>query len=105
MGLPVRRVWMIEHGLALFPGWQLARQAHRRRLERVDFMGAIASVERAELGEGELDVLSWLSAEWWEQGAPLDGVTRFTWYRLGHDMGAASPAAATPRSFTARWTT
>lgn len=61
-------------------------------MERVDFMGAIASVERAELGEVELDVLSWLTAEWWEQGAPLDGVTRFTWYRLGHDMWGVDPS-------------
>jgi len=42
-------------------------------------MGAIASVKRAELGEVELDVLSWLTAEWWAQGASIDGVTRFTW--------------------------
>jgi hypothetical protein len=83
---------MLERGLALFPGWQVARQAHRGRLERVDFMGAIASVERAELGEVELDVLSWLTAEWWDQGAPLDGVTRFTWYRLGQDMWGAEPS-------------
>jgi hypothetical protein len=92
MGLPVRRVGMLEQGLALFPGWQIARQPHRGRLERVDFMGAIASVERAELGEVELDVLSWLTAEWWEQGAPLDGVTRFTWYRLGQDMWSSEPS-------------
>jgi hypothetical protein len=39
-----------------------------------------------------LDVLSWLTAEWWEQGASLDGVTRFTWYRLGHDMWGSEPS-------------
>ena len=36
--------------------------------------------------------MSWLTAEWWDQGGPLDGVTRFTWYRLGHDMWGAEPS-------------
>lgn len=83
---------MLERGLALFPGWQVRYQPHRGRLERVDFMGAIASVQRAELGEIELDVMSWLTAEWWSQGAPLDGITRFTWYRLGRDMWGSAPS-------------
>jgi hypothetical protein len=91
MGLPERRVGMLERNLALFPGWQLGSQPHRDRIERVDFLGAIASVERAQLGEIELDVLSWLTAEWWEQGAPLDGIARFTWYRLGHGLWSCAP--------------
>ncbi|MGH2713765.1 MAG: hypothetical protein ACRDM7_07745 [Thermoleophilaceae bacterium] len=92
MALPERRVGMLERNLALFPGWQLGRQPHRGRIERVDFLGAIASVERAQLGEIELDVLSWLTAEWWEQGASVDGITRFTWYRFGQDMWGAAPS-------------
>jgi hypothetical protein len=91
MGLPERRVGMLERSLALFPGWQLGSQPQRGRLERVDFIGAIASVERAKLGEAELDVLSWLTGEWWEQGAPVDGVVRFTWYRLGRDLWGSKP--------------
>ena len=30
--------------------------------------------------------MSWLSAQWWAQGAPRDGITRFTWYGLGRDL-------------------
>jgi hypothetical protein len=37
-------------------------------------------------------VLSWLTAEWWAQGAAIDGTTRFTWYRLGRDMSGAEPS-------------
>jgi hypothetical protein len=85
------RVGRMERNLALFPGWQLGRQAHRSRLEREDFLGAIASVEGAELGEIELDVLSWLTEQWWQQGAPPDGLMRFTWYRLGRDLWNAEP--------------
>lgn len=51
----------MERNLALFPGWQLGRQPHRSRLEREDFLGVIASAEGADLGELELDVLSWLT--------------------------------------------
>ena len=79
-------IGMLERSLALFPGWQLGRQEHRQGIERRDFLGAIASVKRATLGELELDVLSWLSAQWWAQGAPRDGITRFTWYGLGRDL-------------------
>lgn len=49
-------------------------------------MGFWESLERAEVGEAELDVLSWLTAEWWAQGAAVDATTRFSWYRLGRDM-------------------
>jgi hypothetical protein len=91
MSVPVR-VGRMERNLALFPGWQLGRQAHRCRLEREDFLGAIASVEGAELGELELDVLSWLTEQWWQQGAPTNGLMRFTWYRLGRDLWDTKPA-------------
>lgn len=82
---------MLERNLALFPGWQLGRQAQCERIERRDFLGAIASVKRATLGELELDVLSWLSAQWWAQGAPRDGITRFTWYGAATDLWATGP--------------
>jgi hypothetical protein len=84
------RVGMLERNLALFPGWQLGRQTQHERIERRDFLGAIASVERATLGELELDVLSWLTAQWWAQGAPRDGTARFTWYGLGRDLWASA---------------
>lgn len=31
-------------------------------------------------------MLTWLSAEWWQQGAARDGLTRFTWRRVATDM-------------------
>lgn len=73
---------MLERNLALFPGWQLTGQQQHVAIERRDWLGAIASVDRATLGEVELDVLSWVTAQWWEQGAPRDGIVRFTWYAL-----------------------
>lgn len=91
MVTPAHPVGMLERSLALFPGWQLGRQAQRKGIERRDFLGAIASVKRATLGELELDVLSWLSAQWWAQGAPRDGITRFTWYGLGRDLWSTGP--------------
>jgi len=82
---------MLERNLALFPGWQLTGQQQRVGIARRDWLGAIASVERATLGEVELDVLSWLSAQWWEQGAPRDGITRFTWYALACALWSPGP--------------
>ena len=38
------------------------------------------------MGEPELDVLTWLTQEWFDHGCPLDGKVRFTWYALGRDL-------------------
>ena len=59
----------LERNLALFPAWQLGPHAARRRVERRDFLGAIALADRAPLGEMELDVLTWLTTRWYELGA------------------------------------
>jgi hypothetical protein len=77
---------MIEGNLALFPGWQVGTQTHQKRIARRDLLGAIARAERAPLGELELDALTWLTQEWFDQGSPTTGVIQFTWYRLGHDL-------------------
>jgi len=91
MTTPALRTGMLERSLALFPGWQLTGQQQRVGLQRRDWLGAIASVESATLGEVELDVLSWLSAQWWEQGSPRDGITRFTWYALAQALWGGAP--------------
>ena len=49
-------------------------------------LGSIARADRAPLGEPELDVLTWLTQEWFDHGCPLDGKVRFTWYSLGRDL-------------------
>jgi hypothetical protein len=90
--LPARRTGMIESNLALFPGWQVGPQPQQKRIARRDLLGAIARAERAPLGELELDTLTWLTQEWYEQGSPTDGVIRFTWYRLGRDLYGRQPA-------------
>lgn len=77
---------MIESNLALFPGWQLGSQTQQKRIARRDFLGAIARAERAPLGELELDALTWLTQEWYEEGSPTDGEISFTWYRLTQDL-------------------
>ena len=65
--------------IALAPLWQVGHTTQRERLERLDLAGAIAAVERGKLGELEFDVLAWLGEQWWAQGAPADGLVRFTW--------------------------
>ena len=89
--LPARRTGMIESNLALFPGWQVGPQPQRKRVARRDLLGAIARAERAPLGELELDALTWLTQEWFDQGSPVDGVMQFTWYRLGQDLYGREP--------------
>jgi len=86
MGLPERRTGMIDRDLAIQPFWQLGPQPLRKRIQRRDLFGAIAKADGAPLAEPELDVLSWIIDEWHEQGAPVDGRLRFTWYALGCDL-------------------
>jgi len=86
MALPARKTGMIDRDLALFPGWQLGSAPQRKRIERRDLLGAIARAERAPLGEPELDALTWLTQEWWDQGGSVDGRVQFTWYELGRDL-------------------
>jgi hypothetical protein len=83
---------MIEGNLALFPGWQLGTKTQQKRIARRDLLGAIARAERAPLGELELDALTWLTQEWFDQGSPTTGVIEFTWYRLGCDLYGRQPA-------------
>ena len=89
--LPARRTGMIESNLALFPGWQLGTQTQQKRIARRDLLGAIARAERAPLGELELDALTWLTQEWFDQGSPTTGVIEFTWYRMSHDLYSRRP--------------
>src|SRR3954447_23248864 len=80
---------VMERSLAAFPGWQLGPQKARRRIERRDFLGVIARVDRAPLGEVELDVLTWLSARWYEQGRQASGRVAFTLYELGQALSGS----------------
>ena len=77
---------VMERNLALFPGWQLGPQRARRRVERRDFLGVIARADRAPLGEAELDVLTWLSSRWYEQGSSESGRVTFTYYELAQAL-------------------
>lgn len=79
----------MERNLALFPGWQLGPQRARRRVERRDFLGVIARADRAPLGEAELDVLTWLSSRWYEQGRAESGRVAFTYYELAQALYGA----------------
>lgn len=96
MGLPERRTGMIDRDLAVFPGWQLGTQPQQKRIDRRDLLGAIARAERAPLGEPELDVLTWITQEWFDQGSSIDGRVRFTLYALGSDLYGARRAGWTP---------
>ena len=87
---------MIDRDLAVFPGWQLGTQAQQKRIDRRDLLGAIARAERAPLGEPELDVLTWITQEWFDQGSSIDGRVRFTLYALGSDLYGARRAGWTP---------
>ena len=81
-----RATGRIERSLARSPLWQLGGRQQRKRLQRRDLLGSIARADRAPLGEPELDVLTWLTQEWFDHGCPLDGKVRFTWYSLGRDL-------------------
>lgn len=81
-----RRTGRIDRDLAIQPFWQLGPQPLRKRIQRRDLFGAIAKADGAPLAEPELDALSWIIDEWHEQGAPVDGRLRFTWYTLGCDL-------------------
>jgi hypothetical protein len=96
MTLPERRTGMIDRDLAIQPFWQLGPQVTRKRIERRDLLGAIAKAHGAALGEPELDSLSWIIDEWHQQGAPLDGALRFTWYALGRDLYGRDRASWAP---------
>jgi hypothetical protein len=76
----------IDRSLARSPLWQLGGRQQRKRVERRDVLGSIARADRAPLGEPELDVLTWLTQEWFDHGCPLGGKVRFTWYSLGRDL-------------------
>ena len=81
-----RETGRIEENLARSPLWQLGGRQQRKSVQRRDVLGAIARADRAPLGEPELDVLTWLTQEWFEHGQPLSGKVRFTWYALGRDL-------------------
>ena len=81
-----RSTGRIERSLARSPLWQLGGRQQRKRVERRDVLGSIARADRAPLGEPELDVLTWLTQEWFDHGCSLDGKVRFTWYTLGRDL-------------------
>ena len=59
-------------------------------------LGAIARAERAPLGEPELDVLTWITQEWFDQGSSIDGRVRFTLYVLGTDLYGGGRSGWTP---------
>src|SRR5512143_706200 len=82
----------MERNLAVFPGWQLGPHKARRRVERRDFLGVIARADRAPLGEIELDVLTWLSRRWHEQGRHASGRVAFTLYELGQALYGSGKA-------------
>jgi hypothetical protein len=86
MSVPERRTGRIDRDLAIQPFWQLGTQPLRKRIQRRDVLGAIAKAHGAPLAEPELDTLSWITDEWHQQGAPIDGRIRFTWYALGRDL-------------------
>jgi hypothetical protein len=96
MTLVERRTGMIDRDLAIQPFWQLGPQPLRKRIQRRDLFGAIAKADGAPLAEPELDVLSWIIDEWHGQGAPVDGLLRFTWYALGCDLYGRGRAGWSP---------
>lgn len=87
---------MIDRDLAIQPFWQLGTQPLRKRIQRRDLFGAIAKAHGAPLAEPELDTLSWIIDEWHQQGAPIDGRIRFTWYALGCDLYARGRPSWSP---------
>lgn len=76
---------LMERSLAVFPGWQIGRE-RAADVDRRGLFGSIAKVRLAPLGEIEMSVLARISHLWMDQGAPTNGVVRFTWYQLCRDL-------------------
>lgn len=89
-----RRRSVLESNMARWGGWDTGGPAAQAELEVQgnDFLGVVARSKGTVLGSLELDVLSWLTARWYEQQRDPDGLIRCTIYELGVDLYGRKPS-------------
>jgi hypothetical protein len=79
---------LIERSLGRFAGWQMTsgQDAATDKEVRSTSGAVLARVTGAPLGSTEADVLTWLLAQWVQDGCPADGSVRLTMYRLARAL-------------------
>ncbi len=89
-----RRKSVLETNLSRWGGWDTGASAQETALEvrRSDFLGVVGRSNETALGPLELDVLSWLTARWYEQQRDPEGWLRCTLYELGLDLYGRKPS-------------
>jgi len=92
MSRDARRQGALETNLTRWGGWDVSASAPSPERQGKDFLGVVARSQGAQLGPLELDVFSWLTARWFEQGGQTDGIVRCTLYELGSDMYGRKPS-------------
>jgi len=94
MGRPTRKKSVMETNLTRWGGWDSGSTGPSRTLEvrGQDFLGVVSRSHGAVLGPLEMDVLSWLTARWFEQDRQSDGMVRCTLYELGIDLYGRKPS-------------
>lgn len=89
-----RRRSALETNMTRWGGWDTGAPASQRSagVHGNDLLGVVARSQGAELGPLELDVLSWLTARWFELGRHPQGFLRCTLYELGFDLYGRKPS-------------
>lgn len=89
-----RRKSVLETNLSRWGGWDTGPGATEAALEvrGNDFLGVVARSNETALGPLELDVLSWLTARWFEQERDPEGWLACTLYELGVDLYGRKPS-------------
>lgn len=94
MGQPERRKSVLETNLSRWGGWDTGAGVHEAALEvrGNDFLGVVARSNETALGPLELDILSWLTARWFEQQRDAEGWVHCTLYEVGIDLYGRKPS-------------
>ncbi len=93
MGHPERRKSVLETNLSRWGGWDTgAGGPEALEVRGNDFLGVVARSNETALGPLELDVLSWLTARWFEQRRDPEGWLRCTLYEVGVDLYGRKPS-------------
>lgn len=88
----IRRRSVLESNVARWGGWDTGGRTAELEVRGNDFLGVVARSKGTVLGPLELDVLSWLTARWYEQARDPDGMVRCTLYELGIDLYGRKPS-------------
>jgi hypothetical protein len=92
MAVPERRRGVLETNISRAGIWDVGGPNAGEAIQGNDLLGVVARSQGSELGPLELDVLSWATSRWYEQGRNADGVVYATYYELGRDFYGRKPS-------------